>query len=79
MGGILSGNRHRTGDAIRGKEHLGKLTRPMGLEPVLLLSYPVDSRLGDRARIGVYHSCPKNPRPTFEPKESVAWKMFQKQ
>jgi hypothetical protein len=25
-----------------------------------------------KARIGVYHSMPKNPRPTFEPKESVA-------
>ena len=71
MGGILSCNRHRTGDAIRGKEHLGKLTRPMGLEPVLLLSCPVDSRLGERARIGVYDSMPENPRPTFEPNGEI--------
>ena len=32
--------------------------REVDSQPVLLLSCPVDSRLGDRARIGVYHSCP---------------------
>jgi len=64
--------RHHTGDANRGKEHLGRPQPPMGLEPVLLLGCPVDSRLGNKARIGVYHSMPDNPRPTHEPKESVA-------
>jgi hypothetical protein len=34
-GGILSGNRHRTGDAIRGMEHLGKLAPPMGESEIL--------------------------------------------
>lgn len=33
-------------------------------QPVVLLGRLVDSRLGDRARIGVYHSMPENPRPT---------------
>jgi len=51
----------------------------MGLEPVLLLSSLVDSRLGDKARIGVYIFVPENPYPTLEPKESVAWKRYQKQ
>jgi hypothetical protein len=35
-------------------------------QPVLLLGRLVDSRLGDRARIGVYHSCPKIHAPPID-------------
>jgi hypothetical protein len=59
-----------------GCEHQGKPLRPMSEKwhspLVLLLGCPVDLRLGQRARIGVYHSLPKNPRPNLKPKESVA-------
>ena len=51
----------------------------MGVEPVVLLGRLMDSRLGYQARIGVYDSVPANPRPTFELKESVAWKILGKQ
>jgi len=60
-------------DVLR-EEHLGRPQLPMGLEPVVLLGRLVDSRLGPRARIGVYHSMPtpalaggarENPRPTY--------------
>jgi hypothetical protein len=58
--------RHHTGmptgahrpDVLR-EEHLGRPSPPMGLEPVVLLGRPVDTRLGHRARIGVYHSMPE--------------------
>jgi hypothetical protein len=77
--------RHITGDAIRGKEHLGRPTPPMREKShsplVLLLGRLVDTRLGHKARIGVYDSCPTTAlagvareirAPPFEPKESVA-------
>ena len=75
--------RRLTGDAIRGKEHLGRPTPPMGESAISAfgvtlrqaqarLGRPVDTRLGHKARIGVYDSCPKIRAPPFEPKESVA-------
>ena len=33
---------------------------------MVLLGCPVDPRLGQRARIGVYHSQPINPRPNLQ-------------
>jgi hypothetical protein len=59
-----------------GCEHQGQPLPPMREKShsplVLLLGCPVDPRLGQRARIGVYHSLPKNPRPTIRTKESLA-------
>ncbi len=65
-----------------GCEHQGKPLPPMREKwrsPLeVLLGCPVDSRLGwqtakrAKARIGVYHSRPENPRPNLKPKESVA-------
>jgi hypothetical protein len=61
-----------------GCEHQGKRLLPMREKlhsPLeVLLGCPVESRLGPRSRIGVYHSRPENPRPNHKPKESVAWK-----
>ena len=55
-----------------GCEHQGKPLPPMREKLhsplVLLLGCPVDSRLGQRARIGVYHSLPENPRPILKPR-----------
>jgi hypothetical protein len=59
-----------------GCEHQGKPLAPMREKSrsplVLLLGCPVDPRLGERTRIGVYHSRPENHAQTFKPKESVA-------
>jgi len=69
-----------TGDAP-GCEHQGKPLLPMRekleLQLEVLLGCPVDPRLDGKLRsvpirIGVYHSQPTNPRPTFRTKESVA-------
>lgn len=59
-----------------GCEHQGRPLRPMSEKrssPLeLLLGCPVESRLGQRTRIGVYHSQPEIHAPAFKPKESVA-------
>ena len=54
---------------LPGCEHAGKPLLPMRekleLQLAVLLGCPVDPRLGQRTRIGVYHAQPIKPRPNL--------------
>jgi hypothetical protein len=53
--------------------------RELGSQPVVLLSRPVDSRLGYEPESVFATLCPKIHAPTKTTKESVAWKKEKKQ
>ena len=63
-GGILSSNRHCTGDANRGRSIRAGRSRLWDKEPVLLLGRPVDSRLGCEPESVCITPCPKIHAPT---------------